>query len=85
MHNLFLGLVQYHMRSVLGMDVKVGDAEERDSQPGGIRSATAAEMETARKIWATGIRSKNMLKKIKMPGLQGLCQDHNIVVTTQEG
>lgn len=73
------------MRSVLGFDVEAGDAEERDVQSEGIRSATAPEMETARKIWATGVRSKNTLKKIKMPALQGLCQDHNIVIATQEG
>lgn len=79
MHNLFLGLVQNHVRTVLGTDL----VEKPGPQP--IRTANAAEMELARSLWAKGVQTASHLKPINLPGLQALCYEHGIAVPCTQG
>jgi hypothetical protein len=81
MHNLFLGLVQFHMRKVLGMNL-LGNIGEDDNS---LREATPEEMTKARNIWAKGVKSKNQLKRVNMPALQGLCLENEIAVKKLAG
>jgi hypothetical protein len=73
MHNLFLGLVRFHIRTVLGMQV-AGNPEEGDGYP----PATSDEMAVARQLWETGFTKVSQLKKIKIPALLGLCAENEI-------
>lgn len=80
MHNLFLGLAQYHTRKVLGADV----AEDKPpAKP--IRMADAGEVERARALWAKGFQDEGDLKSLNMSGLQVMCEEHDIVVASPPG
>lgn len=79
MHNLFLGLVQFHVRSVLQItDVVSPDEEE-------LPTATPEEMSEARKAWEGGLMKPSDLKKVKIPALLGLCADFGIVISRPDG
>lgn len=80
MHNLFLGLAQYHMRKVLG-----GDAAEDGKETKPIRMADAGEIERAREIWSKGFQTASHLQSLNKPGLQALCQEHDIMVVAAVG
>lgn len=75
MHNLFLNLVKHHCREILQIDL-VGDIKDEESVP----VATPEEMVAARKIWADGAKSKNRLRRIKVPALLALCIENNVVL-----
>jgi hypothetical protein len=85
MHNLFLGLVQFHMRKVLGMNLLGNVGDENESESDSLHEATPEAMIKARNIWAKGITSKNQLKKVKMPALQELCKENGIPVKMPAG
>jgi hypothetical protein len=70
MHNLFLNLVQYHIRHVLGLE------EVNSVAP--IRNATPKEMDIARKVWANGNATACQLRKLTNPALIRLCAENNI-------
>lgn len=76
MHNLFLNLVQYHVRHVLGL-------EEVDSAVP-IRNATPKEMVMARKVWANGNATTCQLRKLTNPALIGLCAENHIALPEPE-
>lgn len=84
MHNLFLGLVRFHMNKVLGMNL-LGNIREEEEEDDSLRMASPEEIEKARIIWAKGVRSKNQLKKVKMPALHELCQEYGIPVKKAVG
>jgi hypothetical protein len=75
MHNLFLNLVKHHCREILQIDL-VGDVKDEESVP----VATPEEMAAARKIWTNGMKSKNQLRKIKVPAMLALCIENNVVL-----
>ena len=75
MHNLFLNLVKHHCREILQIDL-VGDIKDEES----VSVATPEEMVAARKIWADGAKSKNRLRRIKVPALLALCTENNVVL-----
>ena len=75
MHNLFLNLVKHHCREILRIDL-VGDTKDEESVP----VATPAEMVAARKIWAKCVKSKNQLRKIKVPALLALCIENGVIL-----
>jgi hypothetical protein len=75
MHNLFLNLVKHHFREILQIDL-VGDVKDEESVP----VATPEEMVAARKLWANSVKSKNQLRKIKVPALLALCIENNVVL-----
>ena len=75
MHNLFLNLVKHHCREILQIDL-VGDVKDEESVP----VATPEEMAAVRKIWTNGMKSKNQLRKIKVPAMLALCIENNVVL-----
>jgi hypothetical protein len=75
MHNLFLNLVKHHCREILQIDL-VGDVKDEESVP----VATPEEMMAARKMWAKCTKSKNQLRKIKVPALLALCIENNVIL-----
>jgi len=80
MHNLFLNLVKHHCREILQIDL-VGDVKDEESVP----VATPEEMVAARKMWANGAKSKNQLRKIKVPALLALCIENQVVLPRPNG
>jgi hypothetical protein len=71
MHNLFLGLVQTHVREFLAMDIEGGD----ELAP--LTPATPHQMAKAKKVWErTPTRSK--LSSLAIPALHFLCTDLNV-------
>jgi len=70
MHNLFLNLVQHHMREVLQLEVSA--AEEA--------VATAKEMVNGREVWANGNATPGQLKRLKFCVLTALCEENKISV-----
>lgn len=71
MHNLFLGLVQFHVREVLGVE----DAQAEEDHP-----ATTKELENARK----GVAALNLkaLNRSRVSVLKNLCTENGINVST---
>jgi hypothetical protein len=79
MHNLFLGLVQFHVRSVLQITDVVNPDEEQ------LPTATPEEMSEARQAWEGGLMKPSDLKKVKIPALLGLCADFGIIISRPDG
>ena len=67
MHNLFLGLVQFHVREVLGID----DAQTEEHRP-----ATDKEMNGAKHALAT--LNTKALDRVRIPILRELCAQNGI-------
>lgn len=80
MHNLFLGLVQFHIRKVLQIEGTVSPDDDEWSP-----AATPDEMAKARQVWADGLKKPNDLKKVKKPALLGLCTELGIILPKPEG
>jgi hypothetical protein len=81
MHNLFLGLVQFHVRNVLQIAGVVSFDEEEEQLP----SATPEEMLEARKALEKGPTKPSDLKKVKIPALLSLCAEFGIVISRPDG
>jgi len=71
MHNLFLNIVQYHIRCVLGIGSDL---------PAPAKEATPKEMVTARKVYAKGKATTSQLRKLKNQALIGLCAENEIAL-----
>jgi hypothetical protein len=67
MHNLFLGLVQFHVREVLGID----DAQAEEHRP-----VTDEEMNIAKRALAT--LNTKALGRVRIPVLRKLCAHKEI-------
>lgn len=67
MHNLFLNVVEFHIREVLQLE----------AAPEQLPAASPDEMVVARKIWADGNATAAQLGKLKVPALIGLCAENN--------
>ena len=77
MHNLFLGLVKFHFRVLLGMNVPdIEEDDDGDSVPE--RPPTEKEMSSARETLAEG-PSANQLCKFRIPVLRMLCEERGVV------
>ena len=70
MHNLFLGLVQYHIRCILQIEAAMADEV--------VLAATPKQMTKARKIWSSGSVTISQLNKLTCSALTGLCHDENV-------
>ena len=47
--------------------------------------ATPEEMVAAREMWANSVKSKNQLRKIKVPALLALCIKNQVVLPRPSG
>jgi len=70
MHNLFLGLVQYHIRCILQIEAAMADEV--------VLAATPKQMTKARKIWSSRNITISQLHKLSCSALIGLCRDENV-------
>lgn len=77
MHNLFLGLIQYHIRVVL----QLGKAEAEQAQS----KATPKQMTTARKVWSDGNATVSQLGKLPNAALIGLCRENGVNLEERKG
>jgi hypothetical protein len=75
MHNLFLGLVKYHFREVLGMEILDSKPSE-DKEPEPEREITEKEMVKARKIMENP--NSTQLRKFRIPILRALCDEKDV-------
>jgi hypothetical protein len=66
-HNLFLGLVQFHVREVLGIE----DAQAKEHRP-----VTGKEMNGAKRALAT--LNTKALNRVRIPVLRELCAQNGI-------
>lgn len=73
MHNLFLGLVHFHFRTVLGMTLP-GALEDESEEV--VEVATAEEMVKARKSWTDPTVAK--LRGLRLRVLRELCHENGI-------
>ncbi len=71
MHNLFLGLVHYHFRYVIGIS-------EEDLAQGPIKLPTAEELAKATSLLRKPAASQSQLQQIRVPTLKTLCEKHNL-------
>lgn len=71
MHNLFLNIVQFHIREVLQLEAATGGS-------GQAREATPKEMTAARKVWDNGNTTSGRLGRLSNPALIALCAENNV-------
>jgi hypothetical protein len=76
MHNLFLGLVKYHFREVLGMEILDSKSSE-DKEPEPEREITEKEMVKARKIM-DNLPNSTQLRRFRIPVLRALCDEKDV-------
>ena len=72
MHNLFEGLVEFHCRTVLGIDRPPPDQEEE-------KEADPKQLATASKHFARS-PSRRSLERFTIPVLKALCLDHHLLL-----
>jgi hypothetical protein len=77
MHNLFLGLLQYHARTVLGMD-SAGSRNEKATE-------TLRQVENARVMLSDASPESLDLKTLKVDVLRILCEERGIGVGKPKG
>ena len=77
MHNLFEGLVQYHIRTVLGLDCPIREQEE-ESKPADPQQLASATELLDRKP------SQHKLKRLSVPVLKVLCSQKGIALPVAE-
>ncbi|THH06094.1 hypothetical protein EW146_g9718 [Bondarzewia mesenterica] len=75
MHNLFLGLVQYHFSVTLGMDIpEVGDVDVEEIMPQILKQVVKA-----RRILSSN-PSIGQVQKIRMPALKVICREEELAI-----
>ena len=77
MHNLFLGLVQHHIRNILQIEAAMTDEVAS--------AATPKQMTKARKIWSSGNTTLSQLNKLTCSALTGLCREEKVDLPQLEG
>jgi hypothetical protein len=79
MHNLFLGLVQFHFRHVLGID-QSGDKQQMTAE----KPALPQDLDRARKILLSD-PSLSKLRRLTVPVLKALCLEKHINIGGTRG
>ena len=72
MHNIFEGLVQYHCRTILGIDAP-------DPEPTEEKAADPLRLSSAINLFAQGA-TRNTLERFTIPVLKALCLHHNLAL-----
>ncbi|KAJ3535310.1 hypothetical protein NM688_g6997 [Phlebia brevispora] len=79
MHNLLLGLIQFHCRTVLGFDVRQSSSDDSSSFQGrwteGVDEGKVAE---GRLLLAERSPTMSKLKSLKLPNLLFLCRERHL-------
>lgn len=71
MHNLFEGLVQFHCRYILGINMTEADSEEV--------APTPKEIESAKDLLASPLSSESAKGRLKFNVLKAICEERNLL------